>query len=119
MSDLLNYILSHEDAFRKYAALCPRVRLTLTQTHSLLRNRLPSLYSDFVVQKKTNPDGYAVNVAAWEKALTNAAWAGYVNSGTATGNKRDHLVLTADENLLHSLQLSGWGKPVALASVFV
>ncbi|OKL57694.1 hypothetical protein UA08_06970 [Talaromyces atroroseus] len=98
MSDLLNYILSHEDAFRK--------------------NRLPSLYSDFSVQKTTNPDGYAVNVAAWEKALTNAARSGHVTSSNASSKKRNHIILDADENLLHMLEIPEWGRPVALASVF-
>ncbi|EED12845.1 vacuolar sorting protein SNF7 family protein, putative [Talaromyces stipitatus ATCC 10500] len=98
MSDLLNYILSHEDAFRK--------------------NRLPSLYSDFAIHKSTNPDGYAVNVAAWEKALTNAARAGHVSFDNAPSKKRDHLILVADENLLHMLEIPECGTPVALASVF-
>ncbi|QKX57881.1 uncharacterized protein TRUGW13939_05001 [Talaromyces rugulosus] len=96
MGDLINYILSHEDAFR--------------------RNRLPSLYSDFSIHKDTNPDGYAVNVAAWQKALTNAALAGYVTSGS--GQKKDFLSLTTDQNLLHNLEIPEWGRPVALASVF-
>ncbi|KUL83599.1 hypothetical protein ZTR_11287 [Talaromyces verruculosus] len=98
MTGLLEYILSHEDAFRK--------------------NRLPSLYSDFALQKTTNPDGYAVNVAAWEKALTNAARTGHVTSNKVSSKKRDHLVLIADENLLHMLESPEWGRPVALASVF-
>ncbi|EEA29054.1 hypothetical protein TMatcc_002582 [Talaromyces marneffei ATCC 18224] len=98
MSDLLKYILSHEDAFRK--------------------NRLPSLYSDFALQKSTNPDGYAVNVAAWETALTNAARTGHVTTNKTSSKKRDHLVLIADENLLHMLESPEWGRPVALANVF-
>ncbi|KAJ9291272.1 hypothetical protein DTO021C3_1072 [Paecilomyces variotii] len=108
MSDLLTYILTHEDAFRK--------------------NRLPSLYSDFALQKSTNPDGYAVNVAAWEHALTNAARAGQLSSSRSTlgsggggerqRKKTDHIVLRADETLLRELESPEWGRPVALASVF-
>ncbi|KAH8696708.1 putative vacuolar sorting protein SNF7 family protein [Talaromyces proteolyticus] len=98
MGELVDYIISHEDAFRK--------------------NRLPSLYSDFSIQKNTNPDGYAVNVAAWESALTKAALAGYVASNSASGQKRDHLSLSADENLLRDLEIPEWGRPVALGSVF-
>lgn len=82
-----------------------------------LRNRLPSLYSDFSIQKDTNPDGYAVNVAAWQRALTNAALAGHVASGS--GQKKDFLSLTTNENLLRNLEIPEWGRPVALASVFV
>lgn len=108
------------------------------------RNRLPSLYSDFTLQKRTNPDGYAVNVAAWEQALNHAARRGYTSSrgvrrrsgslsvsasSTAkqsTGNnnpslrkKTDHLVLRTDESLLRDLESPEWGRPVALGAVFV
>lgn len=109
------------------------------------RNRLPSLYSDFTLQKRTNPDGYAVNVAAWEQALNHAARRGYTSSrgvrvrsgslslspssSTAkqnTGNndpslrkKTDHLILRTDESLLRDLESSEWGRPVALGAVFV
>jgi hypothetical protein len=98
------------------------------------RNRLPSLYSDFTPQKKTNPDGYAVNVAAWEQALNRAAKRGYtssrgvrVRSGSsvsATNNsakrmKTDHLTLRTDESLLRDLESPEWGRPVALGTVFV
>ncbi|KAJ5722327.1 hypothetical protein N7488_000362 [Penicillium malachiteum] len=113
MSDLLNYILNNEDAFR--------------------RNRLPSLYSDFSTQKKTNPDGYAINVAAWETALNHAAKRGYTSSrgvrvrsgstmsqknGPPQRKKTDHLLLRTDESLLRDLELPEWGRPVALGAVF-
>ncbi|CAI7665984.1 unnamed protein product [Penicillium palitans] len=115
MSELLKYILTHEEAFR--------------------RNRLPSLYSDFTPQKKTNPDGYAVNVAAWEQALNRAAKRGYTSSrgvrvrsgstvsaksGTAPvkRKKTDHLILRTDESLLRDLESPEWGRPVALGTVF-
>ncbi|KAL2011291.1 hypothetical protein VTN00DRAFT_4009 [Thermoascus crustaceus] len=122
MSDLLAYILAHEDAFRK--------------------NRLPSLYSDFALQKNTNPDGYAVNVAAWERALTNAARRGCIPSssvgagarggrelsslstikaegdGGGVRTKSDHLILRTDDALLRELESPEWGRPVALGAVF-
>ncbi|KAE8395737.1 Snf7-domain-containing protein [Aspergillus alliaceus] len=104
MNDLLNFILS-QDAFRK--------------------NRLPSLYSDFAIHRKTNPDGYAVNVAAWEQALTKAAKYGYISSShgeVSTPSKRanrksDHLILHADRSLLRDLEIPEWGQPVALGAV--
>lgn len=98
------------------------------------RNRLPSLYSDFTLQKKTNPDGYAVNIAAWEQALNRAAKRGYTSSrgvrvrsgstisqknGTQKRKKTDHLILRTDESLLRDLELPEWGRPVALGAVFV
>ncbi|KAL6231132.1 hypothetical protein BDW75DRAFT_51725 [Aspergillus navahoensis] len=106
MSDLLNYILSQE-SFRK--------------------NRLPSLYSDFSIQKKINPDGYQVNVAAWEQALTKAARNGYISShtlsrhpgdGKAQRCKANHLTLHVDEGLLRELESPELGRPVALGAVF-
>ncbi|BCS19827.1 putative vacuolar sorting protein SNF7 family protein [Aspergillus puulaauensis] len=101
MGDLLNYILS-QDSFRK--------------------NRLPSLYSDFSIQKKTNPDGYHVNVAAWEQVLTKAARNGYISthSHDATGQRRkaNHLSIKVDENLVRDLENPEWGRPVALGAVF-
>ncbi|KAL4998605.1 Snf7-domain-containing protein [Aspergillus recurvatus] len=106
MSDLLNYILC-QDSFRK--------------------NRLPSLYSDFSIQKKTNPDGYQVNVAAWEQALTKAARNGYISShtllwnpgdGKAQRRKANHLTLHVDEGLLRELESPELGRPVALGAVF-
>ncbi|KAI2732015.1 hypothetical protein CBS147332_1154 [Penicillium roqueforti] len=114
MSELLKYILTHEEAFR--------------------RNRLPSLYSDFTPQKKTNPDGYAVNVDAWEHALNRAAKRGYTSSrgvrvrsgstiSTESGaslkrKKTDHLILRTDESLLRDLESPEWGRPAALGTVF-
>ncbi|KAL4733262.1 Snf7-domain-containing protein [Aspergillus similis] len=106
MGDLLNYILS-QDSFRK--------------------NRLPSLYSDFSIQKKTNPDGYQVNVAAWEQALTRAARNGYISShtfqqnagdGTVQRRKANHLTLHVNEGLLRDLESPELGRPVALGAVF-
>ncbi|KAH3505083.1 hypothetical protein KXW24_007630 [Aspergillus fumigatus] len=105
MSDLLNYILTQEDSFKK--------------------NRLPSLYSDFTLQKKTNPDGYAVNVAAWERALTRAARRGYVStspsrepsSTTGTAVQSDHLILRTDDSLLRDLEIPEYGRPVALGAM--
>ncbi|KAE8355250.1 Snf7-domain-containing protein [Aspergillus coremiiformis] len=104
MNDLLNFILS-QDAFRK--------------------NRLPSLYSDFAIHRKTNPDGFVVNVAAWEQALTKAAKHGYISSTygqASTPSKgaqrtRDHLILRADKSLLRDLEIPEWGQPVALGAV--
>ncbi|EAW19239.1 putative vacuolar sorting protein SNF7 family protein [Aspergillus fischeri NRRL 181] len=105
MSDLLNYILTQEDSFKK--------------------NRLPSLYSDFTLQKKTNPDGYAVNVAAWERALTRAARRGCIStspsrepsSATGTAIQSDHLILRTDDSLLRALEIPEYGRPVALGAV--
>ncbi|PWY87528.1 SNF7 family protein [Aspergillus heteromorphus CBS 117.55] len=99
---LLEYILS-QDSFRK--------------------NRLPSLYSDFPIHRKTNPEGYTTNIAAWEHALTTAAKHGYIaphspSSASAQSKSADHLVLRADDALLRDLEIPEWGRPVALGVVF-
>ncbi|PYH41571.1 putative vacuolar sorting protein SNF7 family protein [Aspergillus saccharolyticus JOP 1030-1] len=106
MNDLLEYILS-QDQFRK--------------------NRLPSLYSDFPIHRKINPEGYTTNIAAWQHALTSAAKHGYIRSPIPTSksqstggatSKANHLILRADESLLRDLEIPEWGRPVALGAVF-
>ncbi|GLA13588.1 hypothetical protein AnigIFM62618_010842 [Aspergillus niger] len=98
MTTLLQYILS-QDSFRK--------------------NRLPSLYSDFPIHRKTNPEGYTTNITAWEHALTSAAKHGYIAPhGPASKGKANHLILRADESLLRDLEIPECGRPVALGAVF-
>ncbi|KAI9836589.1 MAG: hypothetical protein M1819_001221 [Sarea resinae] len=94
MSELLSFILSHEEQFR--------------------RARLPSLYSDFRVQQTTNPDGYAANISAWRTALSNATRAGLV---PAPGASNDLLVLRTGAELLQELETRDWGRPLALGTV--
>lgn len=81
------------------------------------RARLPSLYSDFSTQKQTNPDGYFVNVEAWQKALAHAALAGKICSSPSTHG--DILVLTANNALVSDLESKEFGCPVALSCVIV
>ncbi|RDK46797.1 SNF7 family protein [Aspergillus phoenicis ATCC 13157] len=98
MTTLLQYILS-QDSFRK--------------------NRLPSLYSDFPIHRKTNPEGYTTNITAWEHALTSAAKHGYIAPhGPTSKGKANHLILRADESLLRDLEIPECGRPVALGAVF-
>ncbi|PYI21003.1 hypothetical protein BO86DRAFT_7770 [Aspergillus japonicus CBS 114.51] len=101
MNDLLNYVLS-QDQFRK--------------------NRLPSLYSDFPIHRKINPEGYNTNITAWQHALANAAKHGYIHSTPASSSsgtkpKANHLILRADETLLRDLEIPECGRPVALGAV--
>ncbi|KAK2745406.1 hypothetical protein FQN57_003749 [Myotisia sp. PD_48] len=106
MSELLSYILNHEEAFR--------------------RARLPSLYSDFSPQRHTNPDGYASNIAAWQTALARAALAGRISSSGSTGtahtgkpgiHANNLLVLRTGNALLAELETRELGRPVALQCV--
>ncbi|SLM33997.1 Snf7 [Lasallia pustulata] len=93
-SELLSFILNHEEQFR--------------------RARLASLYSDFRVQRTTNPDGYAANVAAWQDALEHAARAGVLPT---SGGGLSCLGLSTDENLMRALESKEWGRPLALGTV--
>ncbi|OJD18649.1 hypothetical protein AJ78_01345 [Emergomyces pasteurianus Ep9510] len=102
MSELLAHILENEESFR--------------------RARLPSLYSDFSTQRHTNPDGYATNVAAWQRALAHAALAGVIHSSSSGSTEEaaarsDLLVLRTGNSLITELDAQEWGRPVALQSV--
>ncbi|KAF2188320.1 hypothetical protein K469DRAFT_703825 [Zopfia rhizophila CBS 207.26] len=95
MSELLDFILAHEDAFRS-------------------RSRMASLYSDFSSQLTTNPDGYHANIAAWKKALADAVRAGVI---PAQGNTRDLLNIRTGDELARALQHREFGRPTCLPAV--
>lgn len=80
------------------------------------RARLPSLYSDFTLQRSSNPDGFVANVSAWENALRKAAQAGLI---PAPDNGHDTLSLRTGEELLQALTTKEWGRPLALGTVIV
>ena len=96
MTELVEYISTHEEAFKN-------------------QNRLASLYSDFREQQDTNPDGYAANLNAWKKALEHGARAGKLpGSGTA----RNLLILDTGNELARALQHRQYGLPTCLREVF-
>ena len=119
----------HSESMKAHLKMSQKKQIWSKQANLLhfetSRNRLPSLYSDFTLQKTTNPDGYAVNVAAWEHALIKAARNGYISRDAGTGSggkaamKSSHLVLKANEYLLRDLEIPGLGQPVALSTVIV
>ncbi|MCJ1269847.1 hypothetical protein MMC22_009740 [Lobaria immixta] len=94
MTKLLDFVLNEGEQFR--------------------RARLPSLYSDFSLQRYTNPDGYAANIAAWEDILIKANGEGLIPAGP---DGRDFLSLRTGEELLQSLETREWGRPLALGIV--
>ncbi|KAF1945251.1 hypothetical protein EJ02DRAFT_339128 [Clathrospora elynae] len=96
MSDLLNFVLQHEEAFQN-------------------QYRLASLYADFRQQLELNPEGYHANIAAWTKALSDAARAGVV---PMQGNTHDLLNIRAADELARALQHPQYGKPTGLPAVF-
>ncbi|KAI1993060.1 hypothetical protein LOZ54_001558 [Ophidiomyces ophidiicola] len=104
MSELLNFLLSNDDTFKR---------------------RLGSLYSDFPLQNE--PDGYAINIAEWQKALAKAAKVGLIPAPIRGGKKdsiqtgRPHqsnlLVLSTSNALSTALETREWGRPIALQTV--
>ncbi|KAH7130454.1 Snf7-domain-containing protein [Dendryphion nanum] len=96
MSQLLDFILTHEEAFK-------------------IRNRIASLYADFRHQLDTNPEGYHANIAAWKKALADAARAGVI---PAQGPTPDLLNIRVGEELGRALQHPTFGRPTCLPVVF-
>ncbi|KAK2808037.1 hypothetical protein FQN50_005119 [Emmonsiellopsis sp. PD_5] len=126
MSELLSYLLANEESFRR-SAITPNPP---RQLHLERQARLPSLYSDFSTQRHTNPDGYATNIAAWQRALAHAALAGVIHSSSSASggghdhgekdtayNKSDLLVLRVNNALIAELETAEWGRPVALGTV--
>ncbi|KAF2497075.1 hypothetical protein BU16DRAFT_349006 [Lophium mytilinum] len=95
MNELLSFILDHEEAFQS-------------------RGRLASLYSDFRSQIHTNPDGYYANIAAWKKALADAARAGVI---PCQGAAHDLLTIRTGDELSRALASNEYGRPMALGVV--
>ncbi|ORY16694.1 Snf7-domain-containing protein [Clohesyomyces aquaticus] len=96
MDPLLEFIITHEEAFKS-------------------RGRLASLYSDFRTQIETNPDGYHANINAWKKALADATRAGVV---PAQGSGCDLLNIRTGDELARALQHKEFGRPMCLKAVF-
>ncbi|KAH4050259.1 hypothetical protein HBH98_094040 [Parastagonospora nodorum] len=96
MTELLEYILQHEEAFQN-------------------QHRLSSLYADFRQQLEVNPEGYHANIAAWNKALTNAARAGVI---PVRGTARSPFTILATDGLAQALLHPQHGKPTCLPAVF-
>ncbi|MCJ1469348.1 hypothetical protein MMC07_007981 [Pseudocyphellaria aurata] len=90
------------------------LEFVLNQGAQFRRARLPSLYSDFSLQRSTNPDGYAANIAAWEDVLIKANGAGLIPAGP---DGRNFLSLRTGEELLQSLETREFGRPLALGTV--
>ncbi|KAF2690441.1 hypothetical protein K458DRAFT_328827 [Lentithecium fluviatile CBS 122367] len=96
MSELVHFILAHEEAFQS-------------------RGRVASLYADFRSQSHTNPEGYQANLAIWQKALADAVRAGVV---PAPGAARHLLTIHTGRELARALQHKDYGVPTCLPAVF-
>ncbi|CAK1358535.1 hypotheticalsprotein [Cercospora beticola] len=98
MSELLEFLRTHDEAFRS-------------------RARLASLYSDFRHQRTTNPDGYTANSSAWLRALSAAAKAGLIATQTDQAGGNSRFVIDSGEALLRALNTQEYGRPLALGAV--
>ncbi|KAG9735717.1 hypothetical protein KCU73_g10438, partial [Aureobasidium melanogenum] len=98
MNDLVEFLRTHEEAFRS-------------------RNRLQSLYSDFRLQKTSNPDGYQANSRAWLRGLTAAARAGRLPPASTASGQPSHVVFGSGDELSRALNSQQWGRPLALGAV--
>jgi charged multivesicular body protein 7 len=83
--------------------------------NTILRARLPALYSDFQTQRTLNPDGYQANVSAWRKGLARIVGSGLAPAGRAAASNL--FVLHSDEQLLRALESKQYGRPLALGAV--
>lgn len=81
------------------------------------RTRLQSLYSDFRLQKETNPDGYHANSVAWIRGLTAAARAGLLPLKQKASAHSSHLAFTSGDELAKALHTQQYGRPPALDAV--
>lgn len=88
---------------------------TATTLTRASQGRLASLYADFRQQLEINPDGYHANIAAWTKALTDAARAGVIPT---QGTTHDLLNIRTADDLARALQHPQYGKPTCLPAVF-
>ena len=89
--------------------------LSGTQLTCESQHRLASLFADFRQQLEINPDGYHANIAAWTKALSNAARAGVI---PGQGTTHDLTVIRTADELARALQHPQYGKPAGLPAVF-
>lgn len=78
---------------------------------------MSSLYSDFGTQRKSNPDGFAANVAAWTDVLCKATRAGVLPTSDGLGH--ENFSILVGRPLLRSLETKEWGQPLALQTVIV
>ena len=111
MSDLLQFLLN-QDQFRRLCLSFCVVMCLLT----LARARLPSLFSDFTVQRHTNPDGFTANVNTWKDVLYKASLSGLI-PGQDGSTRR--FSLETGPHLLQMLESKAWGRPLALNAVIV
>ncbi|KAF8511566.1 Snf7-domain-containing protein [Hysterangium stoloniferum] len=80
---------------------------------SVSSSRLKSLYSDFSLQKQSNPAGFQSNLDWWRRTIL------HLLSTSGQPSSQDILVLHAESSLIDGLRCEelGVGRPLGIASV--
>ncbi|OSX65335.1 hypothetical protein POSPLADRAFT_1135526 [Postia placenta MAD-698-R-SB12] len=82
--------------------------------------RLKALYSDFSLQKQSNPTSYSSYVEWWRRTLEAVVLKGCLHHGDENLTKPERLVLHANgSTLADDFRFEGVGKPLGLPTVIV
>ena len=97
------------------------IQLTSLPTYnSVSTSRLKALYSDFSLQKHSNPTSYSFNVEWWRRTLEAIVLRGWPSINQKQSAIPDRLVLHAEGAALsEDFRFEGVGKPLSLPTVIV
>ncbi|KZT09530.1 uncharacterized protein LAESUDRAFT_646919 [Laetiporus sulphureus 93-53] len=91
---------------------------SLPTYNSLSTSRLKALYSDFSLQKHSNPTSYSSNVEWWRRTLEAVVLRGWPYINQTQSAIPDRLVLHAEGAALsEDFRFEGVGKPLSLPTV--
>lgn len=83
-------------------------------------SRLKKLYSDFSLQKHSNPTSYASIIEWWRRTLESVVSKGSLTQWDPTPSNIDRLVLHATgATLADEFRIEGVGKPLGLPTAIV
>lgn len=93
---------------------------SLSTYASQSQSRLKTLYSDFSLQKHSNPTSYASIIEWWRRTLETVVLKGWLAESDATSSNFDRLVLHAPgSTFADEFRYEGVGKPLGLPTVIV
>ncbi|KAI0726646.1 Snf7-domain-containing protein [Fomitopsis betulina] len=96
--------------------MIPSSQLSSLPTYvSMSQSRLKTLYSDFSLQKHSNPTSYASIIVWWRRTLESVVSKGWLTQSDTTPSNIDRLVLHAPgTTLADEFRYEGVGKPLGL-----
>lgn len=93
---------------------------SLSTYASMSQSRLKKLYSDFSLQKHSDPTSYASILEWWRRTLETVVSKGWLAESDAAASQTDRLVLHAPgTTLADEFRYEGVGKPLGLPTVIV